>query len=44
MQFNVLMVGEAEIRRIPVKRRCPNHCTHDQILAAEREADESASF
>ena len=39
-QFNVITHGGVEIRRVRVRRTCPNHCTHDQILEAERQATE----
>lgn len=37
--YNVMLRNGVEVRRWPPhKRRCPNHCTHDQIKVAEEAA------
>lgn len=39
-EVSVITAGGQEIRRDVVRIHCPNHCTHDEIEAAERRRDD----
>jgi hypothetical protein len=36
-EFVIVTSGGMVVRRQMVRRWCPSHCTHDQIVAAEQE-------
>jgi hypothetical protein len=38
-EYANLIVNDVVVRRDIVRRRCEGHCTHDQIVAAERGAE-----
>lgn len=39
VRYKLLIEGSIEMRRWPAERRCPNHCTHDEVKAAEQARD-----
>ncbi len=36
-EWAILTSGGVEVRRTMTRRWCPSHCTHDMIVAAERQ-------